>query len=304
MEFVVIGAVVAVLLVVAIVVFVIPRRRSAPPAAEPRPGIDYRPGVGDDAEPPVDTATRDLQTLPLPDDAVLEEARRLPTIPERPERRRPAGAVALPGSPVQSRRSARLLTFASGSGWTMTPGRGRGHPDHRRLGVAQPGVVDRLRTRVRGRSIADPAAARRLLREELLAWWIPPWIVFAHCAPCRRQSAAVVLVAGERTGKTRLSASWLGCWSPTTAMSCSALRTPSAPRYRSADDMGRSGGVPTCVASRRRSGERRVSTRCGPASSRSPTSCWSTPRPAADEGRLDGRVGQGQAGSREAWSGG
>ena len=85
MEFVVIGAVVAVLLVVAIVVFVIPRRRSAPPAAEPRPGIDYRPGVGDDAEPPVDTATRDLQTLPLPDDAVLEEARRLPTIPERPE---------------------------------------------------------------------------------------------------------------------------------------------------------------------------------------------------------------------------
>jgi len=33
----------------------------------PRPGVDYRPGVGDDAEEPRDTPRREVETLPLPD---------------------------------------------------------------------------------------------------------------------------------------------------------------------------------------------------------------------------------------------
>ena len=207
MEFVVIGAVVAVLLVVAIVVFVIPRRRSAPPAAEPRPGIDYRPGVGDDAEPPVDTATRDLQTLPLPDDAVLEEARRLPTIPERPE----------PSAGRLVRLRSRLARSQStlGRGLLTLLSRERLDEDTwdevedtlitADLGVAPAReLVDRLRTRVRAEGIADPAAARRLLREELLALVDPTMDRSLHTArDVAGNRPAVVLVVGVNgTGKT------------------------------------------------------------------------------------------------------
>ena len=207
MEFVVIGAVVAVLLVVAIVVFVIPRRRSAPPAAEPRPGIDYRPGVGDDAEPPVDTATRDLQTLPLPDDAVLEEARRLPTIPERPE----------PSAGRLVRLRSRLARSQStlGRGLLTLLSRERLDEDTwdevedtlitADLGVAPAReLVDRLRTRVRAEGIADPAAARRLLREELLALVDPTMDRSLHTARhVAGNRPAVVLVVGVNgTGKT------------------------------------------------------------------------------------------------------
>ena len=207
MEFVVIGAVVAVLLVVAIVVFVIPRRRSAPPAAEPRPGIDYRPGVGDDAEPPVDTATRDLQTLPLPDDAILEEARRLPTIPERPE----------PSAGRLLRLRARLARSQStlGRGLLTLLSRERLDEDTwdevedtlitADLGVAPAReLVDRLRTRVRAEGIADPAAARRLLREELLALVDPTMDRSLHTARhVAGNRPAVVLVVGVNgTGKT------------------------------------------------------------------------------------------------------
>ena len=207
MEFVVIGAVVAVLLVVAIVVFVIPRRRSAPPPAEPRPGVDYRPGVGDDAEPPVDTATRDLQTLPLPDDAVLEEARRLPTIPERPE----------PSAGRLVRLRSRLARSQStlGRGLLTLLSRERLDEDTwdevedtlitADLGVAPAReLVDRLRTRVRVEGIADPAAARRLLREELLALVDPTMDRSLHTARhVADNRPAVVLVVGVNgTGKT------------------------------------------------------------------------------------------------------
>ena len=41
------------------------RGRQAPPEQR-RPGVDYRPGVGDDAEDPRDTATRTVDTVELP----------------------------------------------------------------------------------------------------------------------------------------------------------------------------------------------------------------------------------------------
>jgi fused signal recognition particle receptor len=206
-EYVVIGAVAAVLLVVAIVVFVIPRRRSAPPSAEPRPGVDYRPGVGDDAEPPVDTATRDLQTLPLPDDAILEEARRLPTIPERPE----------PSAGRLLRLRARLARSQStlGRGLLTLLSRERLDEDTwdeieetlitADLGVASAReLVDRLRTRVRVEGVADQAAARRLLREELLALVDPTMDRSLHTVRhVADNRPAVVLVVGVNgTGKT------------------------------------------------------------------------------------------------------
>ena len=42
------------------------RRRQAPPTG-PRPGVDYRPGVGDDAEEPRDTPVRTVDTIEIPD---------------------------------------------------------------------------------------------------------------------------------------------------------------------------------------------------------------------------------------------
>jgi fused signal recognition particle receptor len=206
-EYVVIGALVAVVLVVAIVVFVIPRRRSTPPLAESRPGVDYRPGVGDDAEPPVDTATRDLQTLPLPDAAVVEEARRLPTIPERPE----------PSAGRLVRLRTRLARSQSTLGRGLLTLLSRERLDEETweeiedtlltadLGVAPSReLVDRLRTRVRAEGVADLAAARRLLREELVALVDPTMDRSLHTARhVADNRPAVVLVVGVNgTGKT------------------------------------------------------------------------------------------------------
>ncbi len=210
MEFVVIGAVVAVLLVVAIVVFVVPRRRSAPTPtpAEPRPGVDYRPGVGDDAEPPVDTVTRDLQTL-----AAARRGNRsrkpaaYPRFPERPE----------PSAGRLVRLRSRLARSQSTLGRGLLSLLSRERLDDETwdevedtlitadLGVAPAReLVDRLRTRVRVEGIADPAAARRLLREELLALVDPTMDRSLHTARhVGENRPAVVLVVGVNgTGKT------------------------------------------------------------------------------------------------------
>jgi fused signal recognition particle receptor len=209
-EYVVIAAVVVVLLVVAIVAFVVaPRRRqpTLPPPAQPRPGVDYKPGVGDDAEPPVDTVTRDLQTLPLPDEATVEEARRLPTLPERPEPT--AGRMVR----LRSRLARSQSTF--GRGLLTLLSRERLDEDTWEeiedtlltadLGVAPAReLVDRLRTRVRVEGVGSPAAARSILREELVALVDPAMDrslqTARHVAENR---PAVVLVVGVNgTGKT------------------------------------------------------------------------------------------------------
>jgi fused signal recognition particle receptor len=200
--------VVVVLLVVAIVVLVRPRRgpRTVPPQ-QPRPGVDYKPGVGDDAAPPVDTITRDLQTVPLPDEATIEEARRLPTLPERPE----------PTAGRMVRLRSRLARSQSTLGRGLLSLLSREHLDEDTweeiedtlltadLGVAPAReLVDRLRTRVRVEGVADPASARSLLREELVAL-VDPAVdrslhTNRHVADNR---PAVVLVVGVNgTGKT------------------------------------------------------------------------------------------------------
>jgi fused signal recognition particle receptor len=208
-EYVAIGAVVVGLLVVAIVAFVVVPRRGQPtaPPAQPRPGVDYQPGIGDDAAPPVDTVTRDLQTLPLPDAATLEEARRLPTLPERPE----------PTAGRMVRLRSRLARSQSTVGRGLLTLLSREHLDEETweeiedtlltadLGVAPTReLVDRLRTRVRVEGVASPAAARSILREELVALVDPAMDrslqTARHVAENR---PAVVLVVGVNgTGKT------------------------------------------------------------------------------------------------------
>ena len=208
MEYAVVGAVVAVLLVVAIVVFVVGRRTpSPPPPVERKPGVDYAPGVGDDAAPPVDTVTRDLQTLPLPDEATIEEARRLPTLPERPE----------PAAGRMVRLRSRLARSQSTLGRGLLSLLSRERLDDETwdeiedtLITADLGVgparelVDRLRTRVRVEGVADPATARRILREELVALVDP--VMDRSLQTARHvgeNRPAVVLVVGVNgTGKT------------------------------------------------------------------------------------------------------
>ena len=65
-----IGLLVAVLLLslVASVALVRGSRRKELTAPAPRPGIDYRPGTGDDAEVPRDTPLRTVDTVLLPGD--------------------------------------------------------------------------------------------------------------------------------------------------------------------------------------------------------------------------------------------
>jgi fused signal recognition particle receptor len=208
-EYVVIGAVVVVLLVVAIVAFVVVPRRGQPtaPPPAPQPGVDYKPGVGDDAAAPVDTATRDLQTLPLPDETTLEEPRRLPTLPERPE----------PTTGRMVRLRSRLARSQStlGRGLLNLLSRERLDEDTWEeiedtlltadLGVAPTReLVDRLRTRVRVEGVASPTAARSMLRDELVALVDPGMDrslrTARHVADNR---PAVVLVVGVNgTGKT------------------------------------------------------------------------------------------------------
>jgi len=207
-EYVVI-AVVVVLLVVAIIVLVrAPRRgvRTMPPE-QPRAGVDYKPGVGDDAAPPVDTAIRDLQTIPLPDEATVEEARRLPTLPERPE--------PTAGRLVRLRSRLARSQSALGRGLLTLLSRERLDEDTWEeiedtlitsdLGVAPAReLVGRLRNRVRVEGVADPAAAHRLLREELVALVDPSMDRSLHTARhVADNRPAVVLVVGVNgTGKT------------------------------------------------------------------------------------------------------
>ena len=61
----VVVAIVALLVVVGFVATGTRRRRSGPPS--PAPGVDYAPGVGDDATTPTDTPTRTVETVDLPE---------------------------------------------------------------------------------------------------------------------------------------------------------------------------------------------------------------------------------------------
>lgn len=201
-------AVVAVVLVVALVVPRVRRSRDveAPPA---RPGVDYQPGVGDDAAPVTEAPRRDLQDVGLPDTTVDAAAvDEIVTAPvERPE----------PAAGRMRRLRARLARSQStfGQGLLALLSRDRLDDDTWEeiedtlltadLGVApSQQLVERLRTRARVEGLSDPAQARAVLREELLALVDPSLertlSVDRHVEANR---PAVVLVVGVNgTGKT------------------------------------------------------------------------------------------------------
>jgi fused signal recognition particle receptor len=205
-EYLVVGVVVAILLVGGIVAYVVPRRRRLQRPVERRPGVDLVPGV-DDAAAVLETTGRRPDTLAEPDDTLVDGAERLPAPPERPA---PAA-----GRLVRLRSRLARSQSTLGKGLLSLLSRERIDDDTWQeiedtlltadLGVAPAqDLVDRLRTRVRAEGVADPAAARHILREELIALVDPSLDrslrTDRHVAENR---PAVVLVVGVNgTGKT------------------------------------------------------------------------------------------------------
>ncbi len=139
----------------------------------PRPGVDYPPGVGDDAETPRDTARPVVSsTLTLPDADVTAESPPATATPvETP--------LSAAGRLVRLRD--RLSRSRSGLGRGLLTLLSRDHIDESTweevedtLITADVGVtptlelVDRLRTRVRVQAGRTPGDVREILREELL----------------------------------------------------------------------------------------------------------------------------------------
>ncbi len=213
MEYLILGIVLAVVIVVGIAAFVVPRRRRAPEPPAARPGVDYAPGVGDDAAPPVDAQKRPLDTVTLPEQAAPEPATAevpVEEIPELPEVERPAPAAG---------RLIRLRSRLSRSQGTLGKGLlgllSRDTIDDETweeiedtLLTADLGVrptqelVERLRSRVRVEGMRSPEQARAVLREELIAL-VGPDMNRTLAVDRKGELPAVVLVVGVNgTGKT------------------------------------------------------------------------------------------------------
>ncbi|WP_166351829.1 signal recognition particle-docking protein FtsY [Phytoactinopolyspora limicola] len=214
MEYVLIGLAIAVVAVGVALALVVPRRRQRirERSKSQRPGVDYTPGVGDDAAPVVEAPRRPVEDVTLtpqpdvePDPAAAEAIVDTPV--ERPE----------PAAGRLGRLRARLAKSQStlGRGLLSLLARDRLDEDTWEeiedtlltadLGVAPTQeLVERLRERVRVESIADPNHARTVLREELVALVDPSMDrklrTERHVAENR---PAVVLVVGVNgTGKT------------------------------------------------------------------------------------------------------
>ncbi|MGF1647739.1 MAG: signal recognition particle-docking protein FtsY [Kineosporiaceae bacterium] len=154
-------------------------RRRAGDRDVPRPGVDYRPGVGDDAEDPRDTPVRTIETVDLPvpaPGATVEtgaETDAAPATATTPGREAPA-----PARGRLARLRGRLARSESAVGRRLLALLGRQRVDEATweeieevllgadLGtVTTLGLVERLRTRHATDGGGD---VRALLREELL----------------------------------------------------------------------------------------------------------------------------------------
>jgi fused signal recognition particle receptor len=190
------------------------RRRSLPAPREggrPTPGVDYAPGVGDDAEVPRDSATRTVERVDLPDvhgDAVLVE---------EPPSAATAPSVEIP-EPVAGRLvrlRARLARSNSslGQGLLALLSRDRLDEDtweeiEETLLVADVGagptgeLVDRLRRDVAVQGVRSPEAVRGLLRKELVEALDPAMDRSLAVHRVDGRPAVVLVVGVNGTGKT------------------------------------------------------------------------------------------------------
>ncbi len=187
------------------------RRRSAPPPearGRPTPGVDYAPGVGDDAEVPRDSATRTVESVDLPGDPVLVE---------EPPSAATAPAVEIP-EPVAGRLArlrARLARSNSSLGQGLLALLSRDHLDEdtwdeieETLLVADVGagptaeLVERLRRDVAVQGVRSPEAVRAMLRSELLEALDPAMDRSLAVHRVDGRPAVVLVVGVNGTGKT------------------------------------------------------------------------------------------------------
>ncbi len=203
----VIIALLALLVVVGFVATGARRRGRAEPPPSPRPGVDYHPGVGDDAGEPVDTARRGIETVDLPDAGTSTAILEPPVAPalETPE--------SAQGRMVRLR--ARLARSGSLLGMGLLALLSSDDVDEDTweeiedtllsadLGVAATtDLVDRLRTRVKIEGSSTPEQARAILRAELLRL-VDPDMSRALATTRTSERPAVLLVVGVNgTGKT------------------------------------------------------------------------------------------------------
>jgi fused signal recognition particle receptor len=195
--------------------FLVPRRRAsrldqAPP---PKAGVDYQPGVGDDAEVPRDSPTRSVSsTVELPELDVetiddLESALMgAPAVPELDVPEPTAGRL--------TRLRARLSRSQGALGRGLLAVLGRDRLDEEAweeieesllgadVGVgATMEIVEALRTRTRVAGTRSPTQLRTMLAEELTAALHPE--MDRTLSTLAEGRPAVVLVVGVNgTGKT------------------------------------------------------------------------------------------------------
>jgi len=182
--------------------------RKLPPASKPRPGVDYRPGLGDDAEIPRDTPKRPVATVPLPPDT--------PVLDPTTTSVGPPLDVPEPTAGRLTRLRARLARSQGTLGRGLFTLLSRDVVDddtweevedtllQADMGVkATQELVDRLRTRVRVEGTRNPGELRTLLREELVVAIGADADRTLRTMPHEDGRPAVVLVVGVNgTGKT------------------------------------------------------------------------------------------------------
>ena len=220
MEYLLIALAILVVAVVAAVALLIPRRRSArlDRPASPQPGVDYQPGVGDDAEVPRDTPTRSVSTtveLPELDAETLEEIESaLVAEPGAPGPDVPVLDVPEPTAGRLTRLRTRLSRSqgALGRGLLAVLGRDRLDEDaweeiEESLLSADVGVgatmeiVEALRTRTRVAGTKDPVQLRAMLAEQLSAV-LHPEMDRTLVTRVEGRPAVVLVVGVNGTGKT------------------------------------------------------------------------------------------------------
>ena len=199
---------VLVLTVVAVVAFVSGSGRKSLPKAPPKPGVDYRPGTGDDAEVPRDTPKRPVATVDLPDDVSL--------LPQGTETVGRPLDVPEPTAGRLTRLRSRLARSQSTLGRGLFALLSRDNLDEDTweevedtllgadMGVAATTeLVGRLRTRVRVDGVRTVSELRPLLREELVTAIGADADRTLKTMPHEDGTPAVVLVVGVNgTGKT------------------------------------------------------------------------------------------------------